>query len=383
MRLQVAGAKARFYRASSARINSCPVTNLFLKNALELGILVFMAVLSILAGAFPIGVFRFTLVARETLFVPAANKANMLRGAFGHAFRRLCCVPQCASAHQCPLASSCPYKAIFEPSPPADANRLSKNQDVPRPFIFRAPATDKTRFERGEEFEFDLILIGRALDHLPYFVLAFRDLAAQGLGLNRAKCELKLVEEAIPQQRHGDEADENASEDRRVFDSADQVFHNPQGMDVEKWLESRVASFPKPLKTIKIQFLSPTWLKSENQVIRKPEFFHILKRVRDRINALSTFFGSGPLEVDFAGLGKRAEQVHTVSCNVRWEERFRTSSKTRQRHELSGFAGEAVYEGELDEFLPWLLMGELVHLGKHTAWGMGQIKIRLSEEQAD
>jgi CRISPR/Cas system endoribonuclease Cas6 (RAMP superfamily) len=68
--------------------------------------------------------------------------------------------------------------------------------------------------------------------------------------------------------------------------------------------------------------------------------------------------------------------VRTVSLNVRWEERFRTSSKTRQRHELSGFVGEAVYEGDLDEFLPWITVGELVHLGKHTAWGMGQIELK-------
>src|SRR5207237_4261775 len=87
------------------------------------------------------------------------------------------------------------------------------------------------------------------------------------------------------------------------------------------------------------------------------------------------FFGTGPLDGDFAGLGRRAEQVRTVSCDVKWEERFRTSSKTRQRHELSGFVGEAVYEGDLQEFLPWLALGELVHVGKHTAWGNGQIEL--------
>jgi hypothetical protein len=47
----------------------------------------------------------------------------------------------------------------------------------------------------------------------------------------------------------------------------------------------------------------------------------------------------------------------------------------RQRHELSGFIGEAVYEGELEEFLPWLAIGELVHVGKHdtrTTCGRGR-----------
>jgi CRISPR-associated endoribonuclease Cas6 len=320
----------------------------------------------LLNSGFSVGIFRFTLIPREVLFVPAVNKANMLRGAFGHAFRRLCCVPQCASARECPLAESCPYKTTFEPSPPPDADRLSRNQDIPRPFMFRAPASDKTKFQPGEEFEFGLVLIGRAIESLPYFVLAFREVAAQGIGLNRAKCELREVKEVLDSDVPSSAA--------QIYAASDQVFRSPRGVDVERWMAGRLAAFPRPLGKTRIRFLSPTHIKSENQVVRSPDFHHVFKRLRDRINALSTFYGSGPLDADFAGLGARAGHVHTVASHVRWEERSRTSSKTHQQHGLSGFVGEAVYEGELDEFLPWLMMGELVHLGKHTAWGMGQIQ---------
>ncbi len=54
-----------------------------------------------------------------------------------------------------------------------------------------APA--KTTYQVGERFEFGLILLGKAVDYLPYFVLAFRELARQGFGLNRARCELEEV----------------------------------------------------------------------------------------------------------------------------------------------------------------------------------------------
>jgi len=145
-----------------------------------------------------IGLFRFTLAPARPLVVPALNKGNMLRGGFGHAFRRLCCIPQCRDAKSCPLANSCPYKAVFEPSPPPGADRLSKNQDIPRPFVFRAPQTRQTRFEPGQPFEFGLVLVGRALDFLPYFVLSFRDLAEKGLGPNRARCVLERVEAVAP-----------------------------------------------------------------------------------------------------------------------------------------------------------------------------------------
>src|SRR5260370_912483 len=373
----------------------------------------------LLSHAFTVGIFRFTLIPREPMFVPTVNKANMLRGAFGHAFRRLCCVPQCASAHECPLASasSCPYKAIFEPSPPPDSDRLSRNQDIPRPFVFRAPLNDKTKFQPGEEFQFDLVLIGRALDHLPYFVLSFRDLAAQGLGLNRAKCELQLVEEETLHSMLQADHPITGSADHPIYDSVDQVFHSPKGLDLGSWISQRVDQLscgtyapgcgPSPPDhptcpglpwitgspdlsrlavdpsrpavdhpmTLKVRFFTPTLLKVENSVRRSPDFHHLLKRLRDRVNALSTFFGSGPLDVDFAALGRRAEQVRTVTSTVQWIEQFRTSSKTHQRHELSGFTGEMAYQGDMEEFLPWLALGELVHVGKHTAWGGGWIRL--------
>jgi len=90
----------------------------------------------------------------------ALLKGNTLGGGFGHVFRRLCCVPQCKDAKNCPLTGACPY-AIFEPSLPAGSDRLSKCQDISRPFAFRALQTQKTRFGEGERFEFDLVLIGR------------------------------------------------------------------------------------------------------------------------------------------------------------------------------------------------------------------------------
>jgi CRISPR/Cas system endoribonuclease Cas6 (RAMP superfamily) len=132
------------------------------------------------------------------------------------------------------------------------------------------------------------------------------------------------------------------------------------------------------VQRITIRFLTPTFLRADGEVVRRPEFHHVVKRLRDRINALSTFFGDGPLDLNFRGLGERAEKVRTVSAQIDWVERYRTSSKTRQRHELSGFVGEATYEGELSEFLPWFALGEIVHVGKHTAWGNGWIKLSVA-----
>jgi hypothetical protein len=324
----------------------------------------------------PIGLFRFRITPLQTLLVPSVNKGNMLRGGFGHAFRRLCCVPQCSDSRSCPLKTSCPYKAVFEPSPGPGAVSLSKNQDIPRPFVFRAPKTEKTRFDEGDPFEFELVLIGRALEFLPYFVLSFRELAAEGLGLNRAKCNLERVEQISLSQN----AVPYGSQPGVVYTAKEHIFRAIQALRVDEWIATRCQNSPElndaAIKTLVIRFVTPTFLRADGEIIHRPEFHHVFKRIRDRINALSTFHGDGPLNANFHALGRRAEGVRTISCGVKWLERFRTSSKTRQRHELSGFVGEATYEGQLAELLPWLLVGELVHVGKHTAWGNGWIELR-------
>jgi CRISPR/Cas system endoribonuclease Cas6 (RAMP superfamily) len=325
-----------------------------------------------------VGLFRFTITPLSLLFVPAVNKGNMLRGGFGHVFRGLCCVPQCKDAKNCSLTETCPYKTIFEPSPPPGSERLSKYQDIPRPFVFRAPQTQKTRFGEGDTFEFDLVLIGRALDFLPYFVLSFRELAAEGIGLNRAKCKLERVEAIEPVLN---EMQRNECGLHVVYIAKDQLFRSNGNGTLKPWFESRIQMFSTAngsgaAPRINIHFLTPTFLRAEGEIVRRPDFHHVFKRLRDRVNALSTFFGTGPLDVDFRGFGERAEKVSTVSSHFEWVERARTSSKTGQRHELSGFIGEATYEGDLAEFLPWLTLGELLHVGKHTAWGNGQIEMR-------
>lgn len=327
-----------------------------------------------------IGVLRFRLTPVSVLIVPAVNKGNMLRGAFGNAFRRLCCIPQCRDAHSCPLAESCPYKQIFEPSPPPGAERLSRNQDIPRPFIFRPPPTTQTHFERGESFEFELVLIGRAFDYIPYFVLAFRELAEGGLGLNRGRCTLDKVEELCLPDSSAVVGQQSSVPRHRslvnlIYSSDDQLFRTVKGITSSEWIESRINQLTADHGRLTVSLLTPTFIRADGQVIREPEFHHIFKRLRDRINALSTFFGDGPLDVDFRGLGERSEKIRRVAARFEWIDRARTSAKTGQRHELSGFVGEATYEGELEEFFPWLVMGQLVHVGKYTAWGNGRLLV--------
>ncbi|MGD1101596.1 MAG: CRISPR system precrRNA processing endoribonuclease RAMP protein Cas6 [Terriglobia bacterium] len=105
---------------------------------------------------------------------------------------------------------------------------------------------------------------------------------------------------------------------------------------------AQLSTFDSQLSTMNYRlstvFLTPTFLKSEGQAVRQPEFHHLFKRVRDRLNALCTFYGPGPIDADFKGLGQAAEKVRTLNCDVHWQERSRRSHRTLGSRR--GYAGD-------------------------------------------
>ena len=46
---------------------------------------------------------------------------------------------------------------------------------------------------------------------------------------------------------------------------------------------------------------------------------------------------------------------------------------------MGGFVGEVEYQGELGEFVPLLRIGEKIHLGKGTGFGLGRYQVERNE----
>jgi hypothetical protein len=53
----------------------------------------------------------------------------------------------------------------------------------------------------------------------------------------------------------------------------------------------------------------------------------------------------------------------------------RRSWRTGLAHDMGGFVGEVTYEGDLEEFLPLLILGQHTHVGKYAVWGNGQYEL--------
>ncbi len=246
--------------------------------------------------------------------------ANILRGGFGITLKR--------------IASSEIYSRIFEPKLPGGPSGLA---DAPRPFAFRARHLDGRLIAPGECFHFDVNIFDVRDDAVSCFTQVFSELARQGLGPTRGRAELT---------------------------GADGILQR-----------LRLEPAPDPVAQIRIEFLTPTELKGNAQIAERPEFPILLGRIRDRISTLRAVYGSGPLAIDFGAMGERAGGVKLTRCDITPVALERRSSRTGQTHPIGGFIGSAEYKGELAEFVPYIEAARWIGVGRHTAWGKGEIQV--------
>jgi CRISPR-associated endoribonuclease Cas6 len=319
----------------------------------------------IMVPEFSLHHFRFHLEPKAQLHMPAYNKGNVIRGGFGSTFRRIVCHANCREPETCDLRFVCPYTAVFNPFVPEGSEKISKNRDIPRPFVIKPPLETKETYVPGARLSFDLVVVGKAKDYLPYFIVTFKELCQFGLGRGRTACTLAGVESVSPGGSVGS-----------VYLSSDNTVRPPS--DSIRWpdlLPVPSNNGKKEIRRIKLRFLTPTTLKADGLMARKVEFSHLIKRLRDRINALGYFYCGEGLDIDFKALGKAAEEVTTIRDSTAWISSSRYSRRRDVSHDLSGFVGEVVFEGRLEPFLPYLKLGEYLHVGKNAVFGNGWFRI--------
>jgi hypothetical protein len=281
--------------------------------------------------------YRFHFRALDAVYLPPGKSANVVRGAFGSVLRAA--VPPAV------------YARLFEPGAEL-AHSPSGLADWPRPFVLRVAHLDGLTIDPGRPFHLDAHVFDLHRPAFEHFRAAFILLADKGLGPGRGRAELVRCEQLDLQ------------------DSACEIGDAP-GAPSSIGLDPDRAAPP----AVTVRFVTPTELKANGDVAERPEFPVLFRRLRDRVSTLRALYGAGPLEVDFRAMGERAATVRMTRCSIAWERVQRKSGRTGQVHSIGGFTGEAVYEGDLVEFLPWLRAARWVGVGRQTVWGKGDVRV--------
>lgn len=323
-----------------------------------------MAIITV-APSLRIARYRFDLEAVDSLHLPV-YKGSTLRGGFGYAFKKMVCAQRdWMHCSPCKLANDCPYGYIFDSTLPEGSQLFADLQEVPPPFVLEPSLDGRREYQPGDRLAFHLVLVGRGISYLPYFLLAFQELGRMGIGSSRGRYVLQRIIQTRPWS--------NAEE--LVYDGVDMhVSRQNLGISIQE-IEARATTLPDD--QITLNFATPTRIKFRKSYIQHPEFHVLIRTLLRRLSSL-VYFHCGELwNLPVRELIAEAEEIYTIDQRVRWVDWDRFSTHQQQRIDLGGFVGSATFQGDLKPFRSLLALGELLHIGKATVFGHGQFRVVL------
>lgn len=315
--------------------------------------------------------FTFTklvieIEAVDKLFLPRF-KGSTFRGGFGHAFKKVSCTIKDQPCNHCLLNQKCPYSYIFETPPPKNTAVMRKYRAAPHPFIIVPPLEDQRVYNKGERLQFGLVLIGRAVEYLPYFIYTFEELGRLGIGKGKRSFRLVKIETSRDKE----------SPNRVVYDGSERsVLSHPV---ITHWND--ILGRAKEISDrnqLTIHFLTPARIKYENRLTSDLEFHILIRNLLRRLFLLNYFHCDGQTDHDFGDLVNKAQEVKMLDSGLSWYDWERYSSSQDTRMKMGGLKGSVTFKGEFRNFLPFLLLGEYVHIGKGSSFGLGKYRLEVS-----
>ena len=293
------------------------------------------------------------------LFLPYYKGATF-RGGFGYTFRRLVCITKKSSCQNCILTEKCIYKHVFQPTIQQKTIQNTKTySELIQPFVIEPPEETKTEYTADNTLNFNLILFGKVSELLPYFILVFKELGKTGMGKTKGKYRLLKIEDVFKNLIYSGNNDTIRNIDSKLY--CDKIMNG----------YSNISN----LTHLNLNFITPTRIKYNKDLVVKPEFHNIIRSLSHRISAISHFYWNKKLNINYKQLIDQSKNIIIKKSDLRWLDWERYSTRQNTKMKLGGFVGKITYYGNFKPFLPLLLLGEYTHIGKNCTFGLGKYKI--------
>ena len=305
---------------------------------------------------------RFTATLDRPLQLPA-HPGALLRGVFGAALRLGACttgLPRCAD---CPLLRSCAYPAIFE-TPPQPTQFAQRFSQLPNPYVIEPPPGPAV-LHVGDPLVFHMTLAGVATHRqLPLIVSAWQRALRGGLGQARISGRLLRVDTIDPQGQ--------------ALPALDLATGRPGPAAPALDLAALVSAGPARPAGVALQLDTPLRLQHESkplataQVTPRVFMSHLLRRIN---LILDLHLDIRPAPFDARALLALADGLGWDGSGLQWQEQRRYSARQGQELPQGGVLGHWVWTGPVAPLLPWLLLGQWLHVGKGATAGLGGYRV--------
>lgn len=307
---------------------------------------------TLLNTSWPIARYRFEFIVTTCIRLPD-YAGSTLRGAFGHALRSVACMTKEKNCKQCPLYQDCAYTNIFE-APAPEHHALQKFSQIPNAYVFEPPPRGAKVYAPGQLLTFHLVLFGKANARLSLIIFALQKAFAQEVGHGTARLD-KVWQET---------------------ETGDALIYSEESTSISRpHPEIRITTLPKEDEVV-LSFSTPLRLQHNGKILEPHEITasDVLMTLARRIGLIREFHCGQVLNLDYAGLKNKSLAVG-FQQNLKWQSFTRYSNRQNRFLNYNGLVGECAFS-RLDEiFLPLLVLGTWIHVGKGATFGLGKYSI--------
>ena len=298
------------------------------------------------------------------------HQGSAIRGALFHALRsQFCFNKEAKDCGGCAVWATCPICLLVATRNP----QSERGTDVPRPYIMEPPLNRDIRYQPGEVFSFGLTIVARAIDLFPYIVLGSQALERGGLGKRLRRDDGRWRRGTFVIREIG-ALNRLSGERQPVLRQEDTMVEVPDLPVTNEQVLAQAAQLARDRITLTLK--TPMRIIEGGKLLHRLAFRPLIQRLHQRLRDLTREFTDSPWEADFRQLLPWAEAVQVVEDETCWVELDSFSTRRSASTPMGGLVGRVTFEGNLEPFLPWLVWGEVVHVGKDAVKGNGWYEIR-------
>jgi hypothetical protein len=274
---------------------------------------------------------------------------------FAEAFRRLVCRRTALECSSSPGCTDCPYRDLFSQQLGADPTAVRCHQKPPLPFIFSFPACGDAS-KQANDFTCTLILVGKAFNHTAEFISAFRSLLAKGHKAGQfAETAVFLVESL----------DFQGNPTAIALGEVAPDLGSLVTLDFQSIVDSRC----RTTDAVGVTFITPLKLAKTGKIMSSFDAGQFVRSLMRRVSALTYYYCGYEMQDNFREYAHAANRIELL------EDNFFYGAVGRRSWALSGVMGDGVLNVDFNDLMPFLVMGEYLHLGKGASYGMGQYRL--------
>jgi hypothetical protein len=214
-------------------------------------------------------------------------------------------------------------------------------------------------YQPGDSFSLELTLVGQSTRHFPYLIQAWQRAGRKGLGKKNARFDLISIEYM----------EDEGSWLPLYPQCADHGFAPPTAHLIN--LAERTQTVPNK---VRIELLTPYRSKRDGRLVT-PKTFDVgsfLISLIKRLENLRATHDPAMPDLNTHQLVAASGTIEMSDVDLKWTDWTRHSSRQKTHMNMGGVTGSFTLHGAgLKALYPLLELGQWVHTGKNTSFGLG------------